>query len=48
MMHEAHTDFCMLLGLIFLLIAGSGTLSFDNRLVRHADRDVNRAGVVAG
>src|SRR5271156_5194865 len=27
MMHEARTDFCMLLGLIFLLIAGSGTLS---------------------
>jgi uncharacterized membrane protein YphA (DoxX/SURF4 family) len=32
MMHEARTDFCMLLGLIFLLIAGSGTLSFDERL----------------
>lgn len=26
-MHEARTDFCMLLGLIFLLIVGSGTLS---------------------
>ena len=33
-MHEARTDFCMLLGLIFLLIAGSGTLSFDERLSR--------------
>src|ERR1700689_1388683 len=26
MMHEARTDFCMLLDLIFLLIVGSGTL----------------------
>ncbi len=34
MMHEARTDFCMLLGLIFLLIVGSGTLSFDERLSR--------------
>ena len=33
-MHEARTDFCMLLGLIFLLIAGSGTLSFDDRISR--------------
>ena len=33
-MHEARTDFCMLLGLIFLLIVGSGTLSFDERLSR--------------
>lgn len=30
-MHEARTDFCMLLGLSFLLIAGSGTLSIDER-----------------
>ena len=30
-MHEARTDFCMLLGLIFLLIAGSGRLSLDER-----------------
>jgi len=34
MMHEARTDFCMLLGLIFLLIVGSGTLSFDDRFSR--------------
>jgi putative oxidoreductase len=34
MMHEARTDFCMLLGLIFLLIVGSGTLSFDDRISR--------------
>jgi putative oxidoreductase len=38
MMHEARTDFCMLLGLIFLLIVGSGTLSFDERLSRRSDR----------
>jgi uncharacterized membrane protein YphA (DoxX/SURF4 family) len=30
-MHEARTDFCMLLGLIFLMIAGSGRLSLDER-----------------
>ena len=36
-MHEARTDFCMLLGLIFLLLAGSGTLSFDDRLSRQPD-----------
>jgi putative oxidoreductase len=40
MMHEARTDFCMLLGLIFLLIVGSGTLSFDDRLSRQLDRHV--------
>jgi len=28
-MHEARTDFCMLLGLIFLLIVGGGRLSLD-------------------
>ena len=38
MMHEARTDFCMLLGLIFLLIVGSGALSFDERLSRRSDR----------
>lgn len=37
MMHEARTDFCMLLGLIFLLIVGSGTLSFDDRISRQPD-----------
>ena len=39
-MHETRTDFCMLLGLIFLLIVGSGTLSFDDRLSRQPDRRV--------
>jgi uncharacterized membrane protein YphA (DoxX/SURF4 family) len=36
-MHEARTDFCMLLSLIFLLIVGSGSLSFDDRLSRQPD-----------
>jgi putative oxidoreductase len=40
MMHEARTDFCMLLGLIFLLIVGSGTLSFDERLSRQSERPI--------
>ncbi|MFZ1134747.1 MAG: DoxX family protein [Candidatus Korobacteraceae bacterium] len=31
-MHEARTDYCMLLGLIFLLITGAGRLSLDARL----------------
>ena len=31
MMHEARTDYCMLLGLIFLLITGAGPLSLDAR-----------------
>lgn len=31
MMHEARTDYCMLLGLIFLLITGAGSLSLDAR-----------------
>ena len=31
-MHEARTDFCMLLGLLFLLIAGSGPFSIDQPL----------------
>ena len=31
MMHEARTDYCMLLGLIFLLITGAGTISLDAR-----------------
>src|SRR3989442_14893582 len=40
MMHEARTDYCMLLGLIFLLIVGSGTLSLDARLSRQPDRPI--------
>jgi putative oxidoreductase len=30
--HEARTDYCMLLGLIFLLRVGSGPFSMDRRL----------------
>ena len=36
MMHEARTDYCMLLGLIFLLITGAGKLSLDRRF-HHMD-----------
>ena len=31
-MHEARTDFCMFLGLLFLIAMGSGHLSLDARL----------------
>ena len=31
-MHEARTDFCMLLGLIAILLLGAGSLSLDKRL----------------
>lgn len=36
-MHEARTDFCMFLGLLFLIAVGSGRLSIDARL-RRSDR----------
>ena len=29
--HEARTDYCMLLGLVFLLLVGSGPFSMDQR-----------------
>lgn len=29
MMHEARTDYCMVMGLLFLLLAGPGRLSLD-------------------
>jgi uncharacterized membrane protein YphA (DoxX/SURF4 family) len=32
--HEARTDACMLLGLLFLLIEGAGPVSIDERLSR--------------
>jgi putative oxidoreductase len=32
--HEARTDFCMVFGLVFLLIAGAGRLSLDASLQR--------------
>jgi putative oxidoreductase len=31
MLHEARTDFSMVLGLVFLLVAGAGSLSLDAR-----------------
>lgn len=31
MLHEARTDFSMALGLLFLLVAGAGSISFDRR-----------------
>ena len=31
MAHEARTDYCMLLGLVFLLLVGSGPFSIDRR-----------------
>ena len=32
--HEARTDFCMVLGLVFLLLVGAGPLSLDHALKR--------------
>jgi putative oxidoreductase len=32
MAHEARTDYCMLLGLLFLLLVGSGPFSIDRRI----------------
>jgi len=34
MMHESRTDFCMWLGLVFLLIVGAGSLSLDTSMAR--------------
>lgn len=34
MAHEARTDFCMVFGLLFLLIVGAGRLSLDFKLQR--------------
>jgi uncharacterized membrane protein YphA (DoxX/SURF4 family) len=32
--HEGRADFCMLMGLLFLLICGGGKFAIDGRLVR--------------
>lgn len=32
MAHEARTDYCMLLGLVFLILVGSGPFSIDQRV----------------
>lgn len=37
MAHEARTDYCMLLGTIFLLIAGAGTVSVDELLIKNRE-----------
>lgn len=37
MMHEGRTDYCMLLGLVFLLLTGAGRLSLDARFDRAGD-----------
>jgi len=36
-LHEARTDYCMFLGLLFLIIAGSGAFSLDNLILRRKD-----------
>ena len=38
MAHEARTDFSMILGLIFLLIVGAGSLSLDALIARSKKR----------
>jgi uncharacterized membrane protein YphA (DoxX/SURF4 family) len=38
MAHEARTDFSMLLGSIFLLIAGAGPASLDAIIARRSSR----------
>ncbi|MDB6112331.1 MAG: DoxX family protein [Pedosphaera sp.] len=38
MVHEARTDYAMLLGLIFLLLVGAGPWSLDARLGRRAQK----------
>ena len=42
MAHEARTDFCLLLGCLFLLIVGAGAISFD-ALIGGGKRSANDA-----
>jgi uncharacterized membrane protein YphA (DoxX/SURF4 family) len=42
MLHEARTDFSMILGLVFLLVVGGGRRSVDARLF--GDRSAARGG----
>ena len=42
MAHEARTDFCMLLGGVFLLIVGGGCLSFDALLAKRQGGTADR------
>ncbi len=37
MMHEARTDYCMLLGLLFLIISGGGKASLDAQISKAHD-----------
>lgn len=43
MAHEARTDWSMLLGSLFLLIAGSGPISLDRLIGRRASEDAKSA-----
>ena len=43
MAHEARTDWCMLLGSVFLMLAGAGAWSIDAKLVTD-HRPRNHAG----
>jgi len=42
MMHEARTDFCMLLGSLYLLIEGAGAWSLDAMLARKSAPSTSR------
>ena len=46
MMHEARTDFSMLLGLLFLLIVGAGAWSMDSMLSKRPGCDRNRTNPI--
>jgi putative oxidoreductase len=46
MMHEARVDFCMLTGLVFVLLVGSGEWSVDSREARRRRRGSEEQGVV--
>src|ERR1017187_10200308 len=45
MAHEARTDYCMLLGLVFLLLVGSGPCSVDRRIEHSLQMPEPRTGV---
>jgi putative oxidoreductase len=44
MMHEARTDICMWMGLLFLMIVGAGSVSFDAWLTRGTRVERNPPG----
>lgn len=43
MAHESRTDLAMLLGAIFLVIVGAGSLSIDARLARAMERQIDES-----